>query len=195
MHSAALAGAGHSERSEESPPVPKAARSAAFTLIELLTVIGIIGMLAGMLWPALQQMRGRARAIECLNNLRQLGQAVQLYAQDNAQRLPVVEPLPSAPVDAANPKPRLRDLLISSVQNNEAVFHCPKDKTRWPVEGQSYEWCYPFNGDLVDTPVFFIKARPTDKAILMWDYDNVHSDQGSAKTKNALWADGHVEGI
>ena len=59
-----------------------------FTLIELLVVIAIIAILAAILFPVFAQAREKARATMCLSNLKQLATAVQMYAQDNNEKLP-----------------------------------------------------------------------------------------------------------
>src|SRR5262249_5425569 len=62
--------------------------SKGFTLVELLVVLAVITILAALLLPALAGARAKAGAITCLNNVRQLGLASQIYTDEFDQRLP-----------------------------------------------------------------------------------------------------------
>lgn len=59
-----------------------------FTLVELLVVIAIIALLAGILFPVFSRAREKARQTSCQSNLKQVGLAILMYAQDYNYRLP-----------------------------------------------------------------------------------------------------------
>jgi len=86
-----------------------------FTLIELLVVIAIIAILAGMLLPALAKSKEKAMTIKCMNQLKQMGLSMVLYAQDSNGLFP-------SRTDNFRWPTQLRRYY-----NNLAVLYCPSD--------------------------------------------------------------------
>jgi prepilin-type N-terminal cleavage/methylation domain-containing protein/prepilin-type processing-associated H-X9-DG protein len=75
-------------RPQPGPATPVALRRGGFTLVEILIVIGIIAVLAGLLLTVRSRASDQARAAQCMNNLRQIGLALTMYAQSNDQAFP-----------------------------------------------------------------------------------------------------------
>jgi prepilin-type N-terminal cleavage/methylation domain-containing protein/prepilin-type processing-associated H-X9-DG protein len=67
---------------------PRSGRMSGFTLVELLVVIGIIAVLVSLLLPAMNRARESARRTNCMSNLKQIGAAMLMYAQDNQGLVP-----------------------------------------------------------------------------------------------------------
>ncbi|MCP5522895.1 MAG: type II secretion system protein [Verrucomicrobiales bacterium] len=173
-------------------------RPTAFTLVELLVVIAIIGILAGLLMPGLSKAKSKALATACLNNLHQIGLAVELYVQDNEQRLPVCAQMPTLNPELTPVTTALKPFLQTS-----NIFKCPADRTTFSREGTSYEWNIFLNGASYDRPEEDLS--PVTRAVvetifggrlntpLIGDASGFHGPGGGYSGKNALYFDGRVE--
>jgi prepilin-type N-terminal cleavage/methylation domain-containing protein/prepilin-type processing-associated H-X9-DG protein len=92
-----------------------------FTLIELLVVIAIIAILAGMLLPVLGRAKEDSLRIKCVNNVKQLGMAMQMYGDDNEALLPAAHG--TVLWGATNPPPWSEPLI--AYYNNTNILLCP----------------------------------------------------------------------
>ena len=97
----------------------------AFTLIELLVVIAILAILAAILFPVFARAREKARQTACLSNLKQIGSAILMYAQDYEESLPLVESGTCGTPDSYG----WADLVYPYVKNAQ-VFDCPSATPR-----------------------------------------------------------------
>ncbi len=98
--------------------------ASGFTLIELLVVIAIIAILASILFPVFAQARGRAMQAKCISNLKQLGTACIMYADDNKGFFPYAGGDTNAPAWDENVNGGL-DTYMKNKSAGDTVWRCP----------------------------------------------------------------------
>jgi prepilin-type N-terminal cleavage/methylation domain-containing protein/prepilin-type processing-associated H-X9-DG protein len=94
----------------------KSIRASAFTLIELLVVIAVIAILAAMLLPVLGKAKDESVRIRCVDSLKQLSLAMQMYGDDNKSLLPM--PHGSVPWGSVDPPPWSEPLAAYYINTN-----------------------------------------------------------------------------
>jgi prepilin-type processing-associated H-X9-DG protein len=166
-------------------------------------VIGIIAVLIGLLLPALNKAREQSKRTTCLANLRTLGQAMILYANDSRDRLPNANP--PATVNDYNATNNVLVGLATKYVRSAAAFHCPSDADPEPESIQTADYIQP-NSARVSYDFYSVYWMPefgprwvrVKQAPLAWDLDGGSSvaaaDQNHGiKGGNVVFADGHAQ--
>ena len=183
-------------------------RNRAFTLIELLVVISVISLLMGILVPALNKAKAKARRTVCMSNLKQIGVAFKVYLDDNRDIMPSASEFPSLVTDPNDYgyRPAITKFLMPSLKDKE-VFKCPADLpvNYYKLWGLSYEYyARMYSGRAFSTSRMGQQGVKERNMHVMSDFDPVHprisyrTEQSFRNQtyikgeRNYLYADWHV---
>lgn len=175
-------------------------RRPGFTLIELLVVIAIIALLMGILMPALNKARDMGKRVSCMNNMRQVGIAYQMYVNENDKLPPKRHPC--ADFNRPDALPNVLNLLVpfikSSGQNmSPKAYNCPSlrphpDPTYAPTEYSSTS----FSANTVPLGRKYIEIpRPASIIILQeaWSLSNQLWNQPEPVNRSQAALDGRIK--
>lgn len=163
---------------------PWSQRFGGFTLIELLVVIALVALLLGLLVPCLHPARKKATQVQCYFNLKALGMAVQMYADDNDGRFPNITDLKHVPQT-------VKEALESYVKAEE-IFWCPDDPEKSTHPGGSYDWRVTHDPKTSLAGVRLDLIRHPDRVIIAGE---LSKGWHKSDMMNVLYLDGHVNQV
>ncbi len=176
-----------------------------FTLIELLVVIGIIAILAAMLMPALSKAREKANQADCMSQLKQIGLALKMYANDQRGWFPAVLDDDGTVSDSTHNTPGLGVLLRDDYIETAKIVVCRSSKHTVPQKSDSK----PAYQVMLENNTDTASGKDGNKEICSYLYygavnsDDATAEHGIVRDKNAnhkvlgnvLFGDSHVETV
>ncbi|HWD20832.1 MAG TPA: DUF1559 domain-containing protein [Verrucomicrobiae bacterium] len=164
----------------------------AFTLVEMLVTLAVIAILAAVLMPALAKSKEAGRAAACLGNLHQIGLALQMYVDENHNRIPIMYDLTNAPAAPTNSI----DTVLAAQLGSPRALLCPSDRQQlFELTRSSYGWNYLLNGQNADHMQLMGQLLPGTKVPVVFDKEDFHRALGSSRAVNFLYADGHMKSL
>lgn len=154
------------------------------TLVEILVVLVIVAAIAAIATGVIRSGIRSSHKAGCLSNLRQIGVGLELYLQENSERMPVLEAGRRSRTDDV---PVLETVLLPYLKG-ESVFECPADPGEFRKSGSSYLWNTTQNGLHVSELSFFGTAEAS-RIPLVVDKEAWHADEDEEGGTNILYAD------
>ena len=141
-------------------------------------------------------MKEQGKATACLSNLRQVGVALQLYVQDNDNRLPIMRDQPAGTNQPTTNVVFGPDVVLRAYLGNTNVLRCPSDRQHlFENTGSSYAWNSLLNGQRDDNLNVFGMHFDPHAIPVFFDKEDFHKARGSGKAVNYLYADGHIKNL
>ena len=167
----------------------RAGQARGFTLIEILVVLAIVGVVASIVFAVFGPVREKGREASCASNLRQLGMAMGMYAQDNDERRPV-----RAYVSHYHPAPFLLSIgwagQLYPYVKSAKVFACPDDPTQGASAPERLPVSYGLNSNFAGMTAESSVTAPASTVLLfevMGDQvELTQSDEGLAEASTQM---------
>lgn len=158
----------------------------AFTLLELLVVVAVIAVLAALAYPLVATYQDKGRAVLCMQHLRTLGAALNLYLGENNLMMPklvlgrerITDDVPTI------------DNTLDRYLSDKKAFACPSDKHYAKLTGTSYHWNNALNGQSLAGLNFLGMGDQPAHIPVMGDKEGFHRDPDHKV--NILYADGRA---
>jgi len=185
----------------------RSSASRGFTLVELLVVIGIIAVLIAILLPSLSVAMESARRVSCLSNLKQCGEGITMYTNDNGGNFPLPPGMTPDPSDALWWQPaRIQEVAqhglgkyVSVTPNNLEMFRCPSDNVAPERQAAGkYPFTFTFNDNINGGGLAPVKkitqVKNTSEMILLFAENGATINDGRAHIwdVHGAWANTNI---
>lgn len=160
---------------------------AGFSLIELVVILGILAILVMVATPMIRTALARAKAAQCLGNLKVLGSAFSQYLGEHNMMFPAM----AAGRESKDESFPVLDTVLAEYVGDPRIFSCPADGEGLAARtGTSYYYNSALSGQSLASLNFLGLTEETTRIPVLVDKEGWH--RGSGQPVNHLFADGHA---